>query len=869
MMRLRHDSWALLACAFALWLTLLSASTIAAPLDPNAFTSLGTLDVTSGTLTINTDTLGITGAAAFTGVSMAQSGGPEIAVFTFDDIDIAAAVTITVSGIRPLAFLSQGDIVIDTTINLNGGDGGAYSGTMGGAGGLAGPAGGFAGGTGGSPIGSDDGAPGEGPGAGSGGLVRDEGLGGTIYEAGSGAGFGGSGGPGYEGSPVGGISYGDLLIHLQGGSGGGGGAHWSNVFPPSIGGNGGGGGGGAIEIGAAGNVTLATITAIGGSGIGDPSNDARSGGGGSGGGILVHGNSVDVTSGLIAGGGPSFSASTGGGGGGGGRVTVLGSSSHILGEPVPGINVNGSFGAGSGKAGVITLAPDLVIVPEGGSFVFTEPGIVFTGGTTSSDPTVEVILPRDLSVESGGQAALGASHVLTSGAQLTVEGTGVFDVSGFSQTLAAISGDGEIRIGGGGSLTVGDEDATSAFSGHIIGGGNLRKIGTGSLTLTGVNTYSGTTFVDQGILSLSNSLSSPGGPIEISSSGTVQANGIIQRSPIGTGTVAANGTLLIGDLSSTSGFDFDGDLEVGSQIVQLLDADAAHLGSQTMLAPGGRLVSWNGTVLEPGRTLSATGVAQINGPFTNNGAVAGPTAAGQFLTFTEDVNGPGSYTGNIRFSDGFSPGTSPALVAFENLSFDSTATLSIELGGLTPGTEHDQLSSTGTVNLAGILDVSCLDLGNSYIASPGDRFTIITAANPISGTFDLANLPATGGGRALTWLPVDYSDPNEVVLEIATAEFFDADFDEDTDVDADDLVKWEAGYGIGAGAVHMDGDADGNLAVDGADFLIWQQQFGLGVPLQAAATAVPEPASAMLLLFVASALGSRRARQELLHGRST
>ncbi len=95
-----------------------------APLDPNAFTSLGTLDVNAGTLTINTDTLAMSGAAAFTGVVNVQGGGlPDIAVFTFDDLTIASGVTLTFQGSRPIAILSKGDATIEAVINVRGGNG--------------------------------------------------------------------------------------------------------------------------------------------------------------------------------------------------------------------------------------------------------------------------------------------------------------------------------------------------------------------------------------------------------------------------------------------------------------------------------------------------------------------------------------------------------------------------------------------------------------------------------------------------------------------------------------------------------------------------------------------------------------------------
>jgi len=46
----------------------------------------------------------------------------------------------------------------------------------------------------------------------------------------------------------------------------------------------------------------------------------------------------------------------------------------------------------------------------------------------------------------------------------------------------------------------------------------------------------------------------------------------------------------------------------------------------------------------------------------------------------------------------------------------------------------------------------------------------------------------------------------------------------------------------------MQGDANGDGDVDGRDFLVWQQQFGAG----AAASAAPEPGSAMLAWFCAA-----------------
>ena len=71
-------------------------------------------------------------------------------------------------------------------------------------------------------------------------------------------------------------------------------------------------------------------------------------------------------------------------------------------------------------------------------------------------------------------------------------------------------------------------------------------------------------------------------------------------------------------------------------------------------------------------------------------------------------------------------------------------------------------------------------------------------------------------------------------------EFDVADFDEDGDVDSNDLATWKASFGVDGGG---DTDADGDT--DGADFLTWQQHYTGAI---APVGGVPEPGSAVLAL---------------------
>ena len=90
---------------------------------------------------------------------------------------------------------------------------------------------------------------------------------------------------------------------------------------------------------------------------------------------------------------------------------------------------------------------------------------------------------------------------------------------------------------------------------------------------------------------------------------------------------------------------------------------------------------------------------------------------------------------------------------------------------------------------------------------------------------------------------------------------FDADFDNDSDVDGRDFLIWQRGNGrTGAAATNEAGNADGDSDIDGADLTAWRSRFG-AAPSTAAVSAVPEPNSLAHLglgLFVPGLLGRLR-----------
>lgn len=247
--------------------------------------------------------------------------------FNFTTINIPVGVTVTFtrnSNNTPVYFLASGDVVINGTIDVSGGDAGTP--TDGTLQGLGGP-GGYDGGRGGttpSVAGGDGLGPGGGRGGADDGVKAIGGGGGGYLNAGANSANHTAGNVPGTGGPAYGSGW---LQPLVGGSGGGGGSGSSSQA--GLGGGGGGGGGGAILIASSGTIsgTNGIITAAGGtaraggSGQGSPRCDS-SGGGGSAGAIHLIASAITLVT---------------------NRAQVFGGS--------PGGNLCGASGGGAGSVG--------------------------------------------------------------------------------------------------------------------------------------------------------------------------------------------------------------------------------------------------------------------------------------------------------------------------------------------------------------------------------------------------------------------------------------------------------------------------------------------------------------------------------------
>lgn len=190
------------------------------------------------------------------------------------------------------------------------------------------------------------------------------------------------------------------------------------------------------------------------------------------------------------------------------------------------------------------------------------------------------------------------------------------------------------------------------------------------------------------------------------------------------------------------------------------------LGAGALSVPGG-------VTINPNATLSGGG--KLQGPLTNNGRIqvaAGETLAldgalsnqglfgiaeGGTATFLGSVTGAGGFTGGgaAVFENLRHIGNSPAVVRDTAADvFDAASTLSIDLGGLVPGTcegagcaAHGQVIFDGGVRFnGGMLEI---DLYNGFVPAVGEAFHILIYGATHTGSFGALSLPALDTG--LSW----------------------------------------------------------------------------------------------------------------------
>ena len=394
-----------------------------------------------------------------------------------------------------------------------------------------------------------------------------------------------------------------------------------------------------------------------------------------------------------------------------------------------GITLNGALADGSagGKLGVSVNMPKGTTTLSGTN-------------TYSGDTTVSV-----------GILKLGSSSAIPTGAghgNLVLSGS--LDVGTVNPLINGLSGTGTINTTGAGTftatLTVGNNDASSTFSGVItdVGSTNgsiaLTKTGTGTLMLSGSNAYNGVTTVGAGALRVAhnNSLGS-------TVAGTVVNNGAALEIANNV-TVPAAETLTLNGAGIASGGALRNVSDSNTYAGAIILGSAARINSDsgTLTLSGG--ITGAGLAL----TISGSGNTTIQTVGINTSTAGTLTKDGSgALT----ISGSGNYTGATLILQGvlnIQNATALGTIA-GSATVSSGAALQLQ-GAITVGAKPLTLNGSGVSNDGALRNISGNNTyGGVITLNSASRINSDAGALTLSGTVTgVAQNLTVGGVGAVT-----------------------------------------------------------------------------------------------------------------------
>ncbi|MFM7109418.1 MAG: autotransporter-associated beta strand repeat-containing protein [Planctomycetaceae bacterium] len=457
-------------------------------------------------------------------------------------------------------------------------------------------------------------------------------------------------------------------------------------------------------------------------------------------------------------------------------------------------------GGGTGSLGSGAIVDNASLVFNRSGFLTVANVISGSGSVTQAGPGTTTLTAASsysggTTITAGILATSAADRLLASGS-LTVSAPGTFQLGG-NQTLASIAGNGAIALGVS-TLTTGSSSST--FAGSISGNGGLTKIGPGTLTLSGSNSFLGDTDIQGGTLVLSSATALSRDAVVTMQNGTVLT--VNQRTFIGAldqcgGTVNGGGELVStltltnsGSLNAVlaDGPDYaagilkrtSGTTTVGA--ANTFTGSVKVQGGTLRLAAGGSFAAASSLVMSAGATMDLAGKSQefasVNGAggtvalgsgalVVNNaannefgGAITGSGGlvkqdAGRFL-----LTGANTYTGTTTVQAGelkLNGSLASVLVdvsAAATLSGTGTLGGDVTIAGIhSPGNSPGVQTVGGNLTYSGGASVTWELAGNTAdLADRGSVFDGINVGGNLAFTGTTAlNLVFNGPGSLVNW----------------------------------------------------------------------------------------------------------------------
>jgi autotransporter-associated beta strand protein len=193
-------------------------------------------------------------------------------------------------------------------------------------------------------------------------------------------------------------------------------------------------------------------------------------------------------------------------------------------------------------------------------------------------------------------------------ASITLSGNAELDISTRNApgvTIGSLSGKGSVLLGAN-TLTIGSNNQSTTFSGVIQNAGGLTKIGSGTLTLTGSNTYTGNTTVTAGVLGISNKRGSGAGTGSVNvQAGTLAGKGIISGA-VTIGTGSGSGAFL----APAAGTNVQAMLTIQSALTFNADATYAYTFRAKRNRASTDMVIASGVTINSGAMIALSGQTQ-------------------------------------------------------------------------------------------------------------------------------------------------------------------------------------------------------------------------------------------------------------------